>query len=177
MKRYWRFYTAVVLVQLFSAFPCRNSVPVGIMHRQAHLNGTDRSQLDLRWNESALVVVSMEDLPLSSAWYYVPTPIAARTEGKFNQSLARYPDNSAACVNSEKGGYRLPQGWEVSWPLAADVRLLVAEIGAATKVIGVYRGRTKGLDAPDEQGKNGTAADTPTIKVSSSWQVLEGHSD
>ena len=62
MKK-WRFFLAVVLFQIFSAFPCRSTAP-GRIIEQCELNGTK------------VVAILSEPLTVQSSWYYVPPEIA-----------------------------------------------------------------------------------------------------
>jgi len=65
MKK-WRFFLTVVLFQIFSAFPCRSTVPGRIIER-CDLNGTK------------VVAIVSEPLTVQSSWYYVPPEIAIST--------------------------------------------------------------------------------------------------
>jgi len=111
LMRKWHFFVAVVLLQLFSAFPCSWQVPAGIDERWTV------------WNATA-VTVNMEPLPLSSSWYYVPPKVAHRLakelRAPFAHSIAaskKPPGFMSPHYGGSSADYCVSESSYTGWPV------------------------------------------------------------
>ena len=118
LMRKWRFFWAVVVLQLFSAFPHRNSVPTGIIGYFTK-------------NGQTVVAVHMDVLPLSSSWIYVHPLVAKRVD--IDLSTAFLLDRAAieaanvtmlqtSCeVSNDDAGWRFRTGSELGPDAVRDI--------------------------------------------------------
>ena len=129
MKK-WRFYVAVILLQLFSAFSCRRFAP-SLAAVSAVSNGTvaaaplgrnpkrfhDLASLGLDAPPLNMSTLEYEPLPLSSVWYYVPPTFAVRT----GQALwTSFVLEEAACRPDYRGWSSTNLTLVAGGPLPAD---------------------------------------------------------
>ena len=122
MKK-WRYYLSVIILQLFSAFPCRRSVPNGLSGQWQDPGTGARS-----------VAVEMSMLPLSSSWFYVPHNMAPALSATLNRTLystAKDPTDLFAC----KLGQTAYKGWPSRWAEPGDSRSVATSIEQADKVL------------------------------------------
>ena len=98
MKK-WRFYLCVVVVNLFSAFPCRLTAPAAITAMWS-ANGTSH------------VAVLLDPLPLSSVWYYVPLPMAQRLSNELDEAVERANLVSNATGSNGQAGGCISNGFD-----------------------------------------------------------------
>jgi len=118
LMRKWRFFLAVVVLQLFSAFPHRNSVPTGIIGYFTK-------------NGQTVVAVHMDVMPLSSSWIYVHPLVAKRVDPDLSTAFlldraaieaANVTMLQTSCeVSNDDAGWRFRTGSELGPDAVRDI--------------------------------------------------------
>ena len=118
LMRKWRFFLAVVVLQLFSAFPHRNSVPTGIIGYFTK-------------NGQTVVAVHMDVMPLSSSWIYVHPLVAKRVDPDLSTAFvldraaieaANVTMSQSSCeVSNDDAGWRFRTGSKLDTDAVRDI--------------------------------------------------------
>ena len=118
LMRKWRFFLAVIVLQLFSAFPHRNSVPTGIIGYFTK-------------NGQTVVAVHMDVMPLSSSWIYVHPLVAKRVDPDLSTAFvldraaieaANVTMSQSSCkVSNDDAGWRFRTGSKLDTDAVRDI--------------------------------------------------------
>ena len=148
MKK-WRYYLAVVVLQLFSAFPCRRSIPNGVLARwdapplvghanaSAGISAEGAASRGTGTGSMRVVAVEMEAMPLSSCWYYVPPELASKLSLRLSDTLTRtaHPNASSTLECAAGSGESAYAGWFARWAEPGKSRSDAAEVALADAVL------------------------------------------
>ena len=123
MKK-WRFFTCVVLLQLFAAFPVRQTAPGQILKHEP-IPCTAGPCTGQPVNSSYALSMRMEPLPVFNVWYYVPPEVARKLSSKLQNTWERRAHGIEGAGNDLQSCTRGMPGWTPP-ALDEDLSLIVS---------------------------------------------------